>query len=459
MRARFIRALTLFLLLMFSAGSESFSQENALRPLRWDQVIQLWQEESANRLPKNRTRELVNERGVDFMLDPQREMELSRRNFSIDFINDIRRQIKTATLTIKCEPVDCSVRINGESAGTTLGFELSRSVFAGPLTIDVSAPNLQSLTDTVEFTPGRNITRSFLMKPLQGGLVVDCVPTDCLLRINGISTGTLAQRRWELKGLVSGEYDVEVRAEGYKSAKGRFRVNAPDTSFAALRMDVDEWSGVTALHLFERMVQAIGNELLLKAATISKSSGRMTLEGDPSGIGNWKAQLIEITMPGKQRWDLQIAGRSWTVAVDGTTVKSKGDKRYAGTAFGQELEKSIRQFSSLRLPSILPVIKSGFLLSKEGNEIQPRLVAESDMDRYTFTLSEAYIPLRLLHEHLSVPRSREEMEFGRYRRTQSGLKLPHVMILRYPDRPKLEQMLEFDNIDPTIVLKESNFKP
>jgi len=459
MRSRFIQVLAFSTLLVSITFFKSYSQEDKLRPLRWDQVIQLWQEESANRLPRNRTRQLVNERGVDFILDSRRETELRGRSFSSDFINDIRRQVKTAMLTIKCEPVDCAVQINGESAGATLRSEWNRSVLAGPLTIEVSAPNVQSLTDKVEIVPGLNITRSFRMKPLQGGLVVDCAPTDCFLLIGGVSVGTVPQRRWEMKALESGEYDVEVRAEGYKAGEGRFRVTAPETSFATLRMEVDNWYRLTARQLFDRMNQAIGDDLLIKAAVTSKSSGRMTLAGDPPGIGNWKAKLVEITMPGKQRWDLQIAGRSWTVAVDGTSVKSKGDKRYSGTEFGQELENSIRLFSSLRLPSILTAIKSGFLMRKEGNEINPRLVVESNLDRYTFSLHETYIPQKLLHEHLAAPRSREEMEFGENRRVQPGLRLPHVMILRYPERPGHAQTLEFDRIDLTIVLKESSFKP
>jgi hypothetical protein len=259
--------------------------------------------------------------------------------------------------------------------------------------------------------------------------------------------------------LLSGEYEIEVRAEGYKSGKGKFRVTAPETSAVVLRMEVDRWARLTASQLFDRMIQAIGNELLIKGAGTSKSTGQLTLKGDPPGIGNWKAQLIETTMPGKQRWDLKIAGNTWSVAVDGMNAKSKGDRRYSGTEFGQELERSIRLFSSLRLPSILPAIRSGFRLTREGSEIGPILVAESSTDRYTFRLNDTYFPQKLLHDHLTIPRSREEMEYGEYREVQSGIKLPHVMILRYPDRPMHEQTLEFDRIDVTAVVKESTFKP
>ena len=160
--------------------------------------------------------------------------------------------------------------------------------------------------------------------------------------------------------------------------------------------------------------------------------GRMTMTGDPP-IGNWNAGFIETTMPGKQRWDLTIAASSWTVAFDGTNVRSKGDKRLSGTAFGQELEKSIRLFSSLRLPSILPAIQSGYRMIKQGNETGPILVAESPMDRFTFNLSETYTPEKVLHEHLIVPSSREDglESTACSERSQAATH----RILRYPDRP------------------------
>jgi hypothetical protein len=313
--------------------------------------------------------------------------------------------------------------------------------------------------DKVDIAPGLNITRYFRLQPLKGGLMVTCEPEDCSLLINGESRGAIAHRSWELNGLLSGEYEIEVRAEGFKSGSGKFRVTAPDTSSVTLRMAVDEWARLTAPQLFDRMIHAIGNELLIKGAGTSRSTGRMILAGDPPGIGNWNSGFIETTMAVKQRWDLTIAAGNWAVAFDGTNVRSKGNKRFSGTPFDQELEKSIRLFSSLRLPSILPAIQSGYRMIKQGNESGPILVAESPMDRYTFSLSATYIPQKLLHEHLIVPRSREEMEFGKYRLIQSGLKLPHIMILRYPDRPRHEQTLEFDRIDTTTVVKESTFKP
>ena len=458
MRARIVIVLSLLLLLESIAPVKSYSQSNVLRPLNWDQLLQLWQEESANRLPKNRTRQLVDERGVDFMLDSDLEMKLRDRSVTTDFINDIRKQTKAVAVTIKCEPAECAVTINKEPVGSTHDLVLTSSVLAGRLNIEVSAPDFQSLNADVEVAPGHDITLPFRLEPLKGKLIVNCEPADCTLLINGVKAGPVARRRWEMNALNSDEYNVEARADGFKAGIGRVRVTAPETASLTLSMDVDEWARLTGPQLFDRMIQSLGNEQLINGAAASKSSGRMTLDGDPPGIGKWKAQLVETAIPGKQRWDLNIAGSNWTVILADTNTKSKGDKRYSGTEFGQELERSIRLFSGLRLPAILPAIKTGFSLKKYGDEIGPKLVAESSSDRYTFSLNASNLPQKLLHEHLTVPRSQEEIEFGAYRTVQTGLKLPFVMILRYPDRPNNIQILEFDRIDTTAEIKYSVFK-
>ena len=87
------------------------------------------------------------------------------------------------------------------------------------------------------------------------------------------------------------------------------------------------------------------------------------------------------------------------------------------------------------------------------------MLAESPDDRYTFHLNKDFSPLKLLHEHLTVPRSREEIEFGQYKPIGQNLVLPHVMILRYPDRAKHEQIFEYDTMDLGAQIKDSVFKP
>ncbi len=51
------------------------------------------------------------------------------------------------------------------------------------------------------------------------------------------------------------------------------------------------------------------------------------------------------------------------------------------------------------------------------------------------------------------------MEFGQIKPVGQDLSLPHVVILRYPDRPKHEHVLEYDKIDLSAQFKDSTFKP
>src|SRR5262245_38667454 len=95
-----MRIALLLVLLPLLTGNVSFSQSTGTRPLSLDQVLQLWQEESASRLPRNRTRQLVEEYGVDFALDNRIEQDLRSKNFNTDLINVIRGRVSVSVVTI-----------------------------------------------------------------------------------------------------------------------------------------------------------------------------------------------------------------------------------------------------------------------------------------------------------------------------------------------------------------------
>jgi len=185
----------------------------------------------------------------------------------------------------------------------------------------------------------------------------------------------------------------------------------------------------------------------------------MTIKGDPASIGDWTAELVEAAVPNKLRWELKITGRKWTVTYDGKVARSDGDKRFAGTPLAKELEQSIRHVTELRLPAVLIKIRNGHDLKKGRVDGLPVLIATSETDRYTFFLEEDFLPRKILREELAGSRDRVEVEYGQYRETEtkSELRLPHAMTLRYPDRPKHQQLFEFDKVDPGLALKDSYF--
>jgi hypothetical protein len=454
-----MRIALLLVLLPLLTGEIAFSQSTGTRPLSLDQVLQLWQEESASRLPRNRTRQLVEEYGVDFALDTRIEQELRGKNVNADLINVIRGRVSISVVTIECEPVECTVRINKESGGESPARILTKSVSAGTLDIEVSAPGRETVSDRVAVAPGQYLSRRFLLKPLTGSLKVQCEPSECLLTVNGIAHGAAARRSWEMSGLISNTYVIEARAEGYKPKSTTVILTAPDIIPINLNLEVDAWARLTGVEMFGRMKASVGNETQLEAAAVARNTGRMMLKGNSTDLGNWNAQVVESAQASKLRWDFKIAGKNWNVIFDGSKTVSKGDKQFMGTPFGQEMEAGIRVFSRLRLPLLLPAIQSGFNFKKEGNESAPVLIAESPTDRYTFRLTETYALRQLLHEHLVVPRAREEVEYGDFRQVQTDLRLPYTMALRYPDRSNLEQVFEFDQIEIGVVLKDSTFKP
>src|SRR5688572_409433 len=451
--------LTLILVISISTTSPGLPQAGTSRPLTWEQVLDYWKAEAAETLRKNITRERVTQNGVAFALDEAREKELLRLKMSADLIAEIKKQNRVATLIIECEP-ECSVAVNNEAAGKGASRQLTTSVIAGNVNLAVSAPAYKPTNETLKVAPGDVVRRNIKLDPVMGSLALECEP-DCTALISGPNgfkkTVSTAKGRGNVDELADGEYSIQVEADGFRSAESKVLVRSPNTANAYFKLAADEWAGKSAVDVVELMTQKVGPHHLVHYAITSKNDGQMTIKGDPASIGNWTAELVEASIPNKLRWELKITGRKWTVAYDGMTARSTGDRRFSGTEFAMELEQNIRFVNDLRLPAVLIKIRSGFDLRKGRADAAPVLVATSDVERYTFFVDEEFVPRKILHERLMAPTRRVQAEFAQYREVMPGLRLPHVMIVRYPDRPKHEQVLEYKTVDPGLALKDSFF--
>jgi hypothetical protein len=451
---------SLILLMFVLTFAGAVPQAGNNRPLTWEQVLEYWKAESAETLRKNITRERVTQNGVGFALDAARERELLNLKMSPDLISEIKRQNRMATLIVECEP-DCSVSINSEPPVKTTSKQLTASVIAGSVDVDVSAPpTYKPQKETFRITPGETIRRSFRLDPVRGSLNVECEP-DCVALVTGpngyrrsISTTMF---RGLFEELVDGEYAIQVEADGFRPASTKAVVRAPNTANVTFKLALEEWAGKSAVDVVQLMTQRIGPAYLVLYAVTSKNDGQTTIKGDPPNIGDWTADLVEAGIPDKLRWEMKISGRKWTVTYDGKIARSAGDKRFEGTPLAKELEQSIRHVQDLRLPAILIKIRNGFDLRKGRVDGSPVLIAQSDTDRYTFFLEEDFLPRKVLREELSGSRDRVEMEFGQYKQVMPELRLPHTMTLRYPDRPKHQQVFDFKMLDAGLALKDSYF--
>jgi len=450
---------TVILLMLVLTISLAVPQAGNSRPLTWEQVLEYWKAEAAETLRKNITRERIVQNGVAFALDDARERELVRLKMSPDLITEIKRQNRMATLIIECDP-DCAVAVNNESAGRTTAQQLRTSVLAGSVDLEVSAPpTYKPVKEALKIAPGDVVRRSFKLEPVRGALQLECMP-DCMALVTGPGgykrSFSTVKNHGTLDELPDGEYTVNVEADGFTAASSRFVVRAPNTANATFKLVVDEWAGKSAVDVVELMTEKVGPLQLVHYSITAKSDGQMRITGDQS-IGDWSAELSESSVPNKLRWEMRITGRRWNVAFDGTTARSDGDRRFGGTELARELEQSIRLVTALRLPAALMKIRQGFELRKGRVNGAPVLVASSEAERYTFHLDENFVPRKLLHERLITPRSQAEAEYGLYREVMPGLRLPHMIIFRYPDRPKHEQLFEFKTVDPGLALRDSFF--
>jgi len=416
---------------------------------------------------KDSTRKQVEELGVDFLLDPETERKFRGLGMDQNLLETIRRAV--TSVTVQCEPVECEVAINNNVVGNTVGTILTKSaVKPGLLTIKVSAPNFQTQTAEVRLSAKQRLNvPKFTLELLTGGLAVACKPAPvCEITIKGSNngfakSGQTSQQRFTVQGLSYGEYQIEAKAPpAYFPKTSTVWVSSPELRPVDLELDEDPWGSKTDLQAFDAVLGSLGGKEILNVGKQSRSSARMRLVGDPPSIGLWNAQVIESVVPNRFRWEMLIVGSKWNVTYDGAKVISDGDKKkYSGTEFAQELEHSIRLFSTMRLPVVLSLIFPNFNIRKGPNLV---LIAESRLsagmiepeDRYTFQLNADFSPKSLLHEHLTAPRSREEMEFGQYKSIGQDLKLPHVVILRYPDRPKHEHIFQYDKIEINVPVRE-----
>jgi hypothetical protein len=314
------------------------------------------------------------------------------------------------------------------------------------------------------------------MPPQKGGLTISCEPASgpspeylgpfvCQITIKGennfIKTVEVTKGPMVVDGLTTGRYEVVAVARPYIAKNETAYVTAPEVRALPFKLELDSWGSLTDLQAFDAVLSSLGGKSILNAGKLSKNSARMRMVGDPPSIGMWNAHVDELVAPNRLRWELNIAGSNWKVNYDGTRVRSDGDKKkYGGTEFAQQLEQSILLFSAMRLPLVLSLILEKFDIKKGPPLV---LIADSrdapTSERYTFQLNADFSPQKVIHERLTAPRSREEIEFAQYKSIGQDLKLPHVLILRYPDRSKHEHIFEYEKIDINARIVEEQFKP
>jgi hypothetical protein len=442
----------------FAVIGFSAPQSDAKRPLDCERVRRLSQLVKTQTIEKKDLLSQIKDLGVDFEMNSACGSSL-RNEVDFDVIQEIQNNLRAATVVVQCEPVECAVTVNGEAAGTTVASRLTKSqVIPGSVTVEVKADNHEPQSKVVTVGTGERPTVRFALVPERGSLAISCQPDDCAISVIGQTGVVRAVKAREGKAsvpeLATGGYDVEVTGECYRPQTQKAWVTAPNAGKLDVKLVEDKWCRMTPLEVFDRILDSLGGKNILAAGASSKNTGKMRLSGDPPSIGNWPSiQLVEFVGTENLRWDMTIAGTKWSVLSVGPKISSKGDrKKYSGTEFGQELEHSIQLFSTMRLPAILSTARAKFDI-KKGTELI--MIAELPDDRYTFHLKEDFFPFKVVHEHLVAPQSVVEMEFAQNKPIGQDLKLPHVLILRYPDRPKHQHVIEYDKIDLSASTKDA----
>jgi hypothetical protein len=434
------------------------SQNADKTPMTKDEVIRLFKNLGKDAL----TQEVVRV-GVDFELDPKTNQDFRELGMASGIVDLIGQNSRFTAVTVLCEPVDCEVTINNEPVGKTVSKALVHRVKPGQTTIKVSAPPSYEAQETqVTVPPWENVkVPKFTMPEVTGELAVSCQPVEVcgitVRRQNFSRSGQTSNHQFNVKGLPLGQYEVEVQASEYLTKKQTVQIANRVVQPLAVTLEPDLWGPLTPPQVLDKIVGSLGGKEIMNVKNL-RNQARMRVVGDPTSIGNWNSvPVVEFVAPNRLRWEMVIAGSKWNVFYDGTKAGSKGDNKSSasGTEFGQELQHSIQLFSAMRLPLVLSTLTEKLTLRKAPGFV---LIAESSDDRYTFQLNSDFSPQKLLHEHLTIPVSKEEMEFTQYKSIGPNLKLPHVLVLRYPDRPKHEHSLVYDKMETVAPIKEEQFK-
>src|SRR5262245_57077697 len=154
MNMHYFALISLFVATMFGFPSPQVKTD---RPLTSAQVLNAFTAERNSLKSRSsgpnlagKTKAEVERVGVDFEADSKTEQEFRRAGMPNDLIDAIKRNLRTATLLIKCEPVECDVTIAGSPAGKTFGGALTKTaVPAGDTVITATAPNFETKTAAV----------------------------------------------------------------------------------------------------------------------------------------------------------------------------------------------------------------------------------------------------------------------------------------------------------------------
>jgi hypothetical protein len=446
------------------SSSAFYQNAPAVKPFTYEDTV-----EAVRTLGKSDILELIGKFGVDYELNGEKSDALKGMGASEALISLIRSSFRpqTSSLEIRCN-ISCEMLLNQSRVGDALQKSLMQSgLKPGKYLVAVQASGFENEAREVLLQPGESSIQEFRLKSLSpafGSIELKCEPKDCEVILSGQEKGITHQNQMTIKDLPPGSYQLEARSKGYRPATQIVVLAAGKSTIASISLEAEPPSEPlappvntpSAEEAMANVLKALGSDAARDLKF--KASGEMTLIGNK--IPPITAHFVEnVFLPGKIRWDLQIAGNKWTVIKNEKETFSNGDAKLRGSEFAQELERNIGVFLNFRLPVLLSSLrdsKTKIRLEAPGKE-PLTLIGESSDERFTIAVDAQCLPTRILHEALSGLQLKTEFLYGRYQ-AGAGRLMPFLLTIRYPGQAGYGHELKYTSMEADSGIKEGLFK-
>ncbi|MCS3629216.1 archaellum component FlaG (FlaF/FlaG flagellin family) [Salinibacter ruber] len=198
---------------------------------------------------------------------------------------------RLGTLAVETQPDDASISVDGETAGTGA---VRQEVEAGEHVVVVQADGYQSARRSLTVPPGETRELRFSLEQTGGRLVARATPDSARLLIGGEEVG----RGNVSAELPSGEYNLEIQAEGYVSEDTTVAIRSGETT---------------------RLSKTLTRETGRIFVAAKPDSARILIDGDLQGRGRTEATLVPGT------YDISVRAEGY-MPVDTTAIVAAGER-------------------------------------------------------------------------------------------------------------------------------------
>ncbi|MBZ0108269.1 MAG: PEGA domain-containing protein, partial [Candidatus Scalindua rubra] len=197
-------------------------------------------------------------------------------------------QAKPGSISIKSEPSDAKILIDGNEAGTTP--KTINEIESGLHVVKVIVEGYDVWSENVEVKPDKEFYLTAVLRQMTGSINVKSEPENATILINGSKVGTTPET---IENLKPGFYQVEVINGGFENWSNNVEVTAEKQSAVTALLQKASGSIKIKSTPLNAKIYINGEEAGTTPATLSSVPiGTHEIEVKIDGHGDWKKTII-----------------------------------------------------------------------------------------------------------------------------------------------------------------------